>query len=435
MQQWQDRRIDADHALDLVTPGARIFLTGMCAAPQQFEAMLCQNYPRLHNVEVVQMLNLGKSLCITPAMKDHVRLNSMFLDSNTRQFVRQGLAEFTPVFLSEVPALFRNGDLPLDLAVIQVSPPDEHGFCSYGIEVGVTKSAAESAKIVLAEINENMPRTLGNSFIHMRDIDYFIEVDYPLPNIQAPDSTDIQDQIARHIAAEIPDGATLQTGIGGIPDAVLRYLKNHKDLGVHTEMFSDGVMNMIEAGVITNRRKSIHPGKVTAGFIIGSHQLFEYVHDNPIFEMHPTEYVNDPFIIAQNHTMISINSALEVDLTGQVCADSLGHAFYSGVGGQVDFVRGASRSRGGKSIIALPSTTPDGKISRIVPALKTGAGVTTSRNDVRYIATEYGVARLHGRSISQRVGALIEIAHPDFREELSAFARHHYHLGRIYGLN
>jgi acetyl-CoA hydrolase len=288
--------------------------------------------------------------------------------------------------------------------------------------VGVTKSAAETAGLVIAEVNPNMPRTLGDSFIHVDQIDYFIDVSYELPEVIAPPANEIQQQIAKHIAELIPDAATLQMGIGGIPDAVLRNLEGHKNLGIHTELFSDGVMEMIQKGIITNSRKSIHPGKVVAGFVIGSKTLYSYIHDNPIFELHPTEYVNDPFVIAQNDRMISINSALEVDLTGQVCADSIGTAFYSGVGGQLDFVRGAARSEGGMTFIALPSTAKGGTVSRIAPTLQLGAGITTTRNDVHYIATEFGVADLFGRTINERVHALVNIAHPDFRDELMAFA-------------
>jgi acetyl-CoA hydrolase len=296
----------------------------------------------------------------------------------------------------------------------------------------VTKSAAESAGVVIAEVNPNMPRTLGDSFIHVNQIDYFIDVNYKLPEIKPEASSPVQDRIADHIAELIPDAATLQMGIGGIPDAVLRRLTNHKNLGIHTELFSDGVMHMIEKGVITCAAKTKHTGKVVAGFVLGTQVLYDYIHDNPVFELHPTEYVNDPFIIASHDRMVSINSAIEVDLTGQVCADSIGNQFYSGVGGQVDFVRGASRSKGGMTFIALPSTAKNGTISRIVPMLKPGSGVTTTRNDVHFIATEYGVADLYGRSISERVAALVNIAHPDFRDDLLAYARDNHFISRIF---
>lgn len=432
MRTWQKPPISATEAANKVQSGDRVFLTGNCSTPRQFIDALCARYQELEAVEVVQILSLGQPLCITPEIAEHIRVNSLFIDGNVRKAVNAGLADFTPIFLSQIPSLFRSGRMPIDVAVIHVSLPDEHGFCSYGVEVGVTKSAAESAKIVIAEMNPYMPRTLGDSFIHMSQIDYIIEADYPLPEIKPTPSSEIQDQIASYIAAIVPDGATLQTGIGGIPDAVLRRLDGHRDLGIHTELFSDGVMDMIDAGVITNAKKSIHRGKVVAGFVIGTQNLFQYVNDNPIFELRPTEYVNDPFIIAQNDKMISINSAIEVDLTGQVCADSIGFNFYSGVGGQLDFVRGASRSKGGKAIIALPSTTKDGKTSRITASLKVGAGVTTTRNDVQFVATEYGIADLFGRTIAERVAALIAIAHPDFRDELAAAALEQYNIGRVY---
>jgi acetyl-CoA hydrolase len=300
------------------------------------------------------------------------------------------------------------------------------------VEVGVTKTAAETARMVIAEVNPNMPRTHGDSFIHVKDINYMIEVDYPLPEVPSSPANETQKRIAHHIAELIPDGATMQMGIGGIPDAVLHELDNHRDLGVHTELFADGVIDLIESGVITCARKTLHPGKVTAGFVLGTKKLHHYIHDNPFFEFRPTEYVNDSFIIAQNDRMVSINSALEVDITGQVCADSIGPEFYSGVGGQLDFVRGAARSKDGKTIIALPATARNGTLSRIVPQLKPGAGVTTTRNDVHFIATEFGVADLWGRTIAQRVQALTNIAHPAFREDLLRYAYEHNYLPRAH---
>jgi len=431
---WKMNKISADDAAGLIKSGQRIFVTGNCSTPQRFIEALVRRAPDVEQVEMVLLLDMGPSGYITPELSEHIRVNAMFISKNVRQAVNDGLADFTPVFLSEIPKLFRTGRVPLDVAVIHVSPPDQHGYCSYGVEVGVTKTAAESAGMIIAEVNPNMPRTLGDSFIHVSQIDYFIEVDYELPEIKPEPASEIQDRIAEHIAAIVPDAATLQMGIGGIPDAVLRRLTNHKNLGIHTELFSDGVMEMIEAGIITNAAKSIHTGKVVAGFVLGSRRLFRYINDNPIFEFHPTEYVNDPFVIARNDRMVSINSALEVDLTGQVCADSIGPKFFSGVGGQLDFVRGAARSKNGCTIIALPSTAKNDTISRIVPQLKPGAGVTTTRNDVHCIATEYGIADLWGRSISERVRALVNIAHPDFRESLLAYAREQNYIGRVYAL-
>lgn len=428
---WQRKIISAEQAAALVKNGQRLFFSGNCSTPQVFIQALIARSHELQNVEAVQLLDFGPPY-ITPEIASHIRMNCLFIGPNMRKPVCDGLADFTPVFLSEIPHLFTSGALPLDIAIIQVSPPDEHGWCSYGIEVSASKAAAESAKMIIAEVNPNMPRALGDSFIHISRIHHIIEVTYLLPEVIPSPASAVQDLIAEHIAAIIPDAATLQTGIGGIPDAVLRRLTNHRDLGIHTELFSDGVMEMIERGVITNARKTIHAGKVVAGFAIGTHALYRYMHDNPIFELHPTEYVNDPFIIAKNERMVSINSALEIDLTGQVCADSIGPRFYSGVGGQLDFVRGASRSKGGMSIIALPSTAKEGTLSRVVPTLKAGAGITTSRNDVRMVATEYGVAQLHGKTIAQRVNALVGIAHPDFREELMAYAHSQCYLPKLY---
>lgn len=432
---WRKRVISAEAAASKIMSGYRVFLTGNCSTPLAFLNALVDRHQDLYEVEVVQLLDLAPEPYITPDIAEHIRVNNLFIGPGAREGVNKGLADFTPIFLSEIPNLFRSGRLILDVAVIQVSPPDKHGFCSYGVEVGVTKTAAELAGIVIAEVNPNMPRTLGDSFIHVDQINYFIEVDYELPEMTAAPVNDTQLQIAKHIAEYIPDGATMQSGIGGVPDAVLRQLAHLRDLGIHSELIADGVMEMIEAGVITNACKSIHTGKVVTGFALGSRKLFRYIDDNPMFELHPTEYVNDPFVIAQNKKMVSINSAIEVDLTGQVCADSIGTRFYSGVGGQLDFVRGASRSEGGLSFIALPSTAKNGTISRIVPQAAAGAGITTSRNDVRMIVTEYGVADLWGMSIRERVYALMNIAHPDFREDLLRYAREQNYLPQIYAFS
>ena len=332
------------------------------------------------------------------------------------------------MLLSEFPLLFKNKVLPLNAALIHVSPPDEHGFCSLGVEVGLTKTPAESANIIIAEVNEQMPRTLGDSFIHVSRLNYVVPVNYPIPEMAMAEEgdKDTVEKIASFIADLIPDGATMQMGIGAIPDAVLNYLFNKKDLGIHSELFSDGVIELVEAGVLTNARKSLHPGKIVAGFILGTKRLYDWVDDNPLIELHRTEYVNDPFVIAQNDRMVAVNSAIEIDLTGQVCADSIGPKLYSGVGGQLDFVYGASRSKGGVPIIAMPSTSTmrDGSVlSKIVVMLKQGAGVVTSRNHVRYVVTEFGVAELYGKTIRQRAQALINIAHPQFRDELKLKAK------------
>jgi acetyl-CoA hydrolase len=430
--QYVPKKVSAVEALKGLKDGYRIFVTGNASLPQRVMDAFNQRAMELRDLKIIQVLTIGKADYVQPEMADHVRVNTLFISANVREAVNDGRADFTPVFLSEIPGLFKSGRLPIDVALIQVSPPDKNGYCSYGVEVGVTKTAAESAKIVIAEVNPRMPRTLGDSFIHVSKIDYVVEVDYPLPELEMSDSSDEQELIANHLAALIPDGATLQTGIGGIPNAVLKKLKNHRHLGVHTELFSDGVVELVEAGVITNERKTFHPGKIIAGFLLGTQRLYDFVDDNPIVELHPTEYVNDPFNIAQNEKMVAINSAIEVDLTGQVCADSIGSKFYSGVGGQVDFVRGAARSRGGMPIIALPSTAKNGAISRIVPTLTLGAGVITTRNDVHYVATEFGVADLYGRTIRERTQALVEIAHPKFRAELAEAAERLYHVPRFF---
>jgi acetyl-CoA hydrolase len=436
MLNWKQNIVSAHEAARMIESNTRIFLTGNCSTPQMFLRALVDRYTELDNVEVCQLLGLGTGNFITPEMSQHMRINSLFIAPNVRKAINEGLADFTPILLSEVPLLFIRKRLPLDVAVIHVSPPDDHGFCSYGAEVGVTKSAAESAKMVIAEVNPRMPRTLGDSFINVNQIDYFIDVDYELPILPTEPPSETQDLIANLIAERIPNDATLQMGIGGIPDAVLRRLTGHKNLGVHTELFSDGVMEMIELGVITNAKKSIHPGKVVAGFVLAQSQaLYTYIHDNPIFEMHPTEYVNDPFVIAQNDRMTSINSAIEVDITGQVCSDSIGPRFFSGAGGQLDFVRGAARSKDGQTFIALPSTTKNDTISRIVSQLKPGAGVVTTRYDVHNIVTEYGVAELWGATMAERVRMIINLAHPDFREDLMAYAREQNYIGKVYAMS
>lgn len=335
----------------------------------------------------------------------------------------EGRADYTPIFLSEIPALFQSGRVVIDVALIEVSPPDEHGYCSYGVSTDIVKAAAENARTVVAEVNAQMPRALGDCFIHVRDIDRIVPTDRPILEAPQGESDELASRIARHIANLVEDGSTLQLGIGIIPDAVLRYLDDFKNLGVHTEMFSDGMIPLVEKGIITNSQKTLHRGKIVASFVMGSRKLYDFIDNNPLVEFHPTEYTNDPFIIAQNEKMISINAAIEVDLTGQVCADSLGTMFYSGIGGQVDFTRGAARSKGGKPIIALPSTAENETISRIVPHLKQGAGVVTSRGDVHYVVTEYGAAYLHGKTMRERAMALIQIAHPKFRPWLMSEAK------------
>ncbi|MDD2923151.1 MAG: acetyl-CoA hydrolase/transferase C-terminal domain-containing protein [Anaerolineales bacterium] len=430
---YQSRVTTAQEAVKVIKSGQRVFLTGNVSVPQKLLAALVEYAPTLQDVEICQALTVGSADYVGAEMEGHLRVNSMFISANIRKAVQDGRADFTPVMLSEFPLLFKRGILPLDVAIVHVSTPDEHGFCSLGVEVGLTKSAAESAKIVIAEVNEKMPRTLGDSFIHVSRLTHIVPVSYPIPELTMAEEGDatIIEKIAGYIAELIPDGATMQLGIGAIPDAVLKYLFDKKDLGIHTELFSDGVIDLVNAGVLTNARKTLHPGKIVAGFILGTKRLYDWVHDNPMIEMHPTEYVNDPFVIAQNERMVAINSAIEVDLTGQVCADSIGPKLYSGVGGQVDFIYGASRSKDGVPIIALPSvaTLRDGsELSKITGMLKLGAGVVTSRNHVPSVVTEYGVADLYGKTIRQRAQALINIAHPKFREDLTKQARDLHYL-------
>jgi acetyl-CoA hydrolase len=407
----------------VVRSGQRVYIGGGCGVPMVLAGELARRAPELRDVEIIHILTAGTSAWVTPEVSSAFRDNSLFIGPNVRAAVQQGRADFTPVFLSEVPRLFREGHLPIDVALIAVSPPDSHGYCSYGVEVGVTKPAVESARVVIAEINPRMPRVWGNSFIHVSQIDYCVEVDYPLPELRQGEPAPVYSRIGHHIADLIDNGSTLQMGIGAIPNAVLDYLGDKRDLGVHSEMFSDGIIDLVQRGVITGARKTLLPGKLVAGFVLGTERIYRFVHNNPIIEMRTTDFTNDPFTISRNDKMVAINAALQVDLTGQVCADSIGTRFYSGVGGQADFIRGAARSKGGKPIIALPSTALSGTVSRIVSTLEPGAGVTTSRNDVHYIVTEYGVAYLFGKTVHQRAAALIAIAHPDFRADLEAAAR------------
>jgi len=420
----ESRRVSATDAVTKINSGNRVFLTGNCSVPQTVLSALVDYAPNLSGVEICHALTVGPIDYVSPNLEGHLRVNTMFISGNIRNAVHEGRADFTPVLLSEFPLLFKNGILPVDVALIHVSPPDEHGFCSLGIEVGLTKSPAESAKIIIAEVNEQMPRTLGDSFIHISKLNYVVPVNYSLPELRMTNNNKdiVTKKIAQFIAELIPDRATMQMGIGAVPDAVLNHLFDKKDLGIHTELFSDGVIDLVDAGVITNSYKSLQTGKITAGFVLGSQRLYDWVDDNPLIELHRTEYVNDPFIIAQNERQVAINSAIEIDLTGQVCADSIGSKLYSGVGGQLDFIYGASRSKGGVPIIALPSTTTlrDGTVvSRISSTLKSGAGVVTTRNHVHFVVTEFGIANLYGKTIRQRAQSLINISHPEFREILT----------------
>ena len=428
LEDFQRKTVSADEAVQVIESGNRVVMQAGCGVPQALEAAMVRRAPELRDVEICHLHSGAKAEYVRPEYQGHFRHNAFFIATNTRAAVNAGRADFTPIWLSDLPGLLRDGALPVDVAMVHLSPPDEHGFCSFGVSVDISKPAAEAARVVIAQINDQMPRTLGDSFIHVSKLKYVVQVSEPIILHDMPRGSEVQKRIGRNVADLVEDGSTLQLGIGGIPDAVLGFLHDKRDLGVHSEVFSDGVMELVESGVITNEKKTIHRGKVIAAFIMGTRRLYDFVNNNPIIEMHPVDYTNDPFIISRNDKMISINSAIQVDLTGQVCADSIGFDFFSGPGGQVDFVIGASRSKGGKAIIALPSTASLGKHSRIVPALSRGAGVVTSRPQVQYVVTEYGVAYLKGKTIRQRAEALISIAHPDLREELARFARDQHYL-------
>jgi 4-hydroxybutyrate CoA-transferase len=425
---YQSRVVSPEEAVRVIQSGNHIFLTGNCSVPRKLLAALVAHAPNLNDVEIYQALTVAGDEYVSPELEGHLRVNSLFISTNVRKAIWEGRADYTPVLLSQFPLLFKEGILPVDVAFVHISPPDRRGFCSMGIESGLTRTAADAARIVIAEVNQQMPRTHGDTLVHVSELDYIVPVDYPLAELPMNEgcSSEIVDRIAAFVCERIPDGATLQTGIGAIPDTVLRYLVDKKDLAVHSELVSDGIIDLVEAGVINCARKNIHHGKIIAGFMLGTRRLYDWANDFPMIELHRTEYVNNPFVIAQNPRMVAMNSAIEIDLTGQVCADSIGPRLYSGVGGQLDFIYGAGMSEGGLPIIALPSTTTlrDGTvISRITPMLKQGAGVVTTRNHIRYVVTEYGMVDLFGRSIRQRAHLLISIAHPDFRGELTSQAK------------
>ena len=412
----------AENAVSLIESGIRVVVGSGAAAPLGLIAAFCDRARRLRDVEVCQLLTLGDAPYAAPEFAGHVRHNAFFIGPNTRDAVAEARADFTPIFLSEIAALLR-GPLPVDVALVQVSPPDAHGYCSLGVSVDIVKPAADCAKFVVAEVNPRMPRTHGDAFVHLSRIDRLVEVDHALPELVPEPITEVARGIGGHVAGLVRDGDTLQLGIGAIPNALLAALTGHRDLGIHTEMFSDGVVDLVAKGVITNEKKTLHRGKLVTSFVMGTKRVYDFVHDNPALEMHPSHYVNDPFVIAKNRGMVTVNSALAIDLTGQVCADSIGPKFFSGVGGQIDFVRGAARSDGGRPILALPSTAKQATTSRIAVELASGSGVTTTRSDVHYVVTEFGVAALHGKTIRERVLALVAIAHPAFRDGLLEGAR------------
>ncbi|MCG3118457.1 MAG: Butanoate coenzyme A-transferase [bacterium] len=423
LENYRQKRVSADEALKQISAGQTVYIHPGCAAPEQLVRAMVRRGAQLRDVKVIHLLTAGNADYVKPEMRKSFRHVAFFAGANVRGAINEGRADFIPIFLGEIEALFENRSIQVDAALIHVSPPDEHGFCSFGVGVDATKTAAEYAGLVIAQVNPKMPRTLGDSFIHINKIDFLVEVEDDILEHPQGQISDIAKKIGSNIADLIEDGSTLQLGIGEIPDAVLYYMEGKKDLGIHTEMVSDGVVPLIEKGVINNEKKTLHPGKIILGFVLGTRRLYDFIDNNPSFEFHPNRYTNDPFIISRNDKQVAINSAIEVDLTGQICADSIGYNFYSGIGGQVDFIRGAARSKGGKPIIALPSTAKNATVSRIVPHLQEGAGVVTSRGDVHYVVTEYGAAYLHGKTIQERCRALIKIAHPKFRDELQRFVR------------
>ena len=402
-----------------VKPGDRIFIGSGPGCPHALVQSLLDRVrsKRFFDLELVHILTLGETPWLASRYRDSLRVNALFLSAETRKAVQRGDADYTPCFLSEIPALFSKGILPIDVALVQLSPPDETGYCSLGVTVDVVRGAIESARYVIAQFNPFMPRTFGNTRIALEEVDAYLEIPAPLSELPSAKMSKETERIGQHVAMLVEDGATLQMGIGKIPDAVLMALRHHKHLGVHTEMFSDGLMALMNNGVVDNSKKALHTGKTVTSFCMGSQALYDFVRNNPQVEFYPSDYINNPSVIAQHEQMVAINSALEVDLTGQVVSDSIGHRFYSGIGGQVDFIRGAAKSQGGRPIIALPSVTKQGK-SRIVPYITEGSGVVTSRGDVHYVVTEYGIATLRGRSIRERALELIQVAHPDHRKKL-----------------
>jgi len=422
-EKYQDKIATAAAAMKLIRPGNSIFIGTGCGQPQHLVNVLVEHSRGIYDAHIVQLLTMGAAPYADEKFREKFKMNSFFIADNVRDALKKGIGDYTPILLSEIPREFETGRIPIDVALISVTPPDVNGLCSLGVSVDIVKSAAANARYVIAQVNGNMPRTFGDSFIHVNSIDTLVPYDEEVIEIPIPEPDETLRRIGQNIARLVEDGSTIECGIGRIPQALAESLKDKKDLGIHTEMFSDWIIGLIECGAITCSKKSLNRGKIVASFCMGSKHLYNYINNNPFFEFYPTEYVNDPYIISQHEKMVGINVGLEIDLTGQVCADSLGYQFYSGIGGQVDFIRGAARSRGGKAIIAMPSTAKNGQVSRIVPHLTEGAGVVTTRGDVHYVVTEYGIAYLHGKSIRQRVLDLINIAHPKFRNKLIQSAK------------
>ena len=424
---WKDRYKDkiksAPAAMKLIKSGDSVFIGTGCAEPQHLVEALVNNTSGIRDVQVVHLLTMGIAPYADEKYREKFKMNSLFIADNVRDAFERGIGNYTPIFLSEIPMEFETGRIPIDVALISVSEPDANGLCSLGVSVDIVKAAATNSRYVIAQVNKNMPRTYGNSFLHVNNIDILVPYDEKMIEIPIPEPDDALRQIGQNVSRLVEDGSTIECGIGNVPQALVEYLAYKKDLGIHTEMFSDWIIDLVESGAITGSKKTFDRNKIVASFCMGSQRLYDYINDNPFFEFHPTEYVNDVNTISRHEKMVAINVGLEVDLTGQVCADSLGYRFYSGIGGQVDFIRGAARSRGGKAIIALPSTAKDGKVSRIVPHLTEGAGVVTTRGDVHYVVTEHGIAYLHGKTIRERVLALINIAHPKFRNDLLQAAK------------
>jgi acyl-CoA hydrolase/ribosomal protein S18 acetylase RimI-like enzyme len=420
---YESKLTTAEKALRSIKRGNRVFIGSGCGEPQHLTQALEKLVPMLADLEILHILSMGKTRFTQPGFFDKCRLKSFFVATASREAVAEGRADYTPINLGDIPGLFRSGAMPIDVALIQVSPPDEHGFCSYGIAVDIVKSASDSARHVIAQVNPQMPRTLGDSFMHVQDIDAIVQFDEPLLEVGQPLMNPIAEAIGRNVARIVEDGSTIRVGVGSVATAVLFALDGKKDLGVHADMLTDAYLYLVKRGVITNRKKTLHPGKIITSFCLGSRELYDFADNNPLVAFFPIEYVNNYQLISENDRMVSINSALQVDLSGQVCSDSAGYEIYSGVGGATDFLRGARHSRGGKAIVVLPSITLDSKISRIVPDLTEGSGVVTTRGGVHYVITEYGIAHLHGKSIRERALALIGIAHPDNREDLMRAAQ------------
>lgn len=429
LQKYKSKVVSAEEAVSVIKSGDTVYLHANSAYPTVLVNAMCARYKELENVRVVHLTTFHKAPYIEPEMQGHFTHAALFVAGNVRKAVNEGRADFYPVFLSEIGYMMELGRLPIDVCMLHLSPPDEHGYCSFGVSNEVSKIAAENAKVVIAQINSKMPRVLGDNFIHISKIKYIVEIEEELLDVPMVDTNVTEEEkkifqkIAEHISTLIEDESTLQMGIGAIPDAVLPFLREKKNLGVHTEMFSDGLIELIESGVVNGEKKTFLPNKVVASFVIGTKKLFEYIDNNPLIEFRSSKFVNDPFNIARNDKMVSINSAIQVDLSGQVCSDSFGTRIYSGFGGQLDFIRGAMRSKGGKPILAFASTAKNETISKIVPILTPGSGVVTTRGDVQYIITEYGIADLYGKTLRERVKALINVAHPKFRDDLERQAR------------